>query len=200
MDNKNNCIFTFVMRATLLTLFCFLLTFCDDRKQRKHQFQYFEFYHDNTWNTAFSLKFTQSDTFFERQHFTSRRHSAEDTAVESNASYVGQLTESQTNTLDSFVRVIDWVIYDTAYEDGGLQDGSTFRFFIRNDSLSKVIHIYGDSAPVELLRLGRWIADVKAKAKLQRVDSVIAFEHANDRLLPPPVLDIKRFKPPRVGH
>lgn len=169
--------------VNMVSLLCaFVMLSCKESELKKRLFTAFEFYHDNTWTTAFSVRFSQSDTTFIRQHFASLRYSATDTSIRTNTSYIGKLSEQENNTLNSLIRNINFSRYDTSYNDEGLEDGSTFLFYIQQDSLSKIIHIYGDSAPPELLQLGRWIADLKSSLKLIEVDSLITFEHANDRL------------------
>lgn len=186
----------------IVMMFSFLCAFvmisCKRPEQKERPFTAFEFYHDNTWTTAFSIRFTQSDTVYIRQHFASMRYSATDTAIKTNTSYVGMLSEQEKESFDSLIRGIDFSKYDTSYRHDGLEDGSTFRFYIQQDSLSKIVHIYGDSAPTELLRFGQYIDDMKNDLKLIEVDSLITFQHAYNRLPPPVDVDIKKFTPPRI--
>ena len=188
----------FSMRFCRCFIFVFSITALACGTQPKElPFIAFEFYHDNTWSTAFSIRFTQSDTVYIRQHFTSSSARLTiDTSARSSSSYLGILSHQEKTSLDSFIRQIDFSVYDTSYYDGSLHDGSTFRFYIKKDSLSKIVHIYGESAPAELLHFGQWITDIKRRLRLIEVDSMITFEHANDRLPPPVNVDMRKFTPP----
>jgi hypothetical protein len=186
------------MNLLFCALLLSLLLSCSGKMESSRMVPYreFEFYHDDTWSTAFSIKFMQTDTVYIRQHFVSISNRGPEMAIKSNTSYVGCLSQQDRATLDSFIRHARFFQYDTAYEDDNLQDGSTYDFYIRTDSLSKVIHIYGDSAPPELMRFGRWITETKSRMRLVKIDSLIGFTHADDWLYPIPNVDLQKFKPP----
>ena len=146
MGKPNSNILHLVLFASLIGGGCRIVN-----KQHKHPtFDSFDFTYNNVFSNCFSIKFTQGDTVYIKRHFVA---SLEDSAY-AKASYYALLSKYQTNKLDSFIRAIDFSAYDSSYLDGS-QDGLTYQFYIRRDTIVKTIFVHSRQAPGQLLRFGR---------------------------------------------
>ena len=185
------------MKLTVFCLFNIIYMGCASSELPTFSsFKELDFSYNNEWSSCFSIKFTQSDTVYIRQHFASIRYMSQDSAVKNNASYIGILTDDQRSQLDSFIRSIDLHRYDTSYFQEGLEDGTEYKFYIKNDSLAKSIYIYGDSCPIELAKLAEWLAETRKTLQLVATDTAIIFNSHINLAPPAPVLDIRKFVPP----
>ncbi|HTE33139.1 MAG TPA: hypothetical protein VK666_22300, partial [Chryseolinea sp.] len=144
-------------RALNYLLLFLLAVSCRSNKTDKTPFKEFEFFYSDTWSSAFSIKFTQTDTAYIRQHFVSNRYKKVDSIINDNTSYIGLLDPTQKKTLDSFVLHTKFSQYDSSYDEKPVEDGITMLFFISTDSSYKTIHINSEIAPAELLNFGQWI-------------------------------------------
>jgi hypothetical protein len=180
-----------------IILICSLLVSCRSTESSAPPYKDFEFYYAGTWTESFSIRFTLTDSVYLRQHFASYRKLKGDTVFKAYTSYLSTLTPEVRSTLDSFIRHIDFAQYDTSYKDSNLKDGTAYGFYIKTDSLSKTIFIYGDNAPDELLNFGIWLSETKNKLHVVKLDTLISFKHALDWVLPPPILDSIKFTPPK---
>ena len=156
-------------------LFCFatwLLTSCDNaqKPERLENFQSIDFTYNDVFSTCFSIKFSQSDTAYIRQHFPS---SFSDN-LKSETSYFTLLTKADRITLDSFINIIPFHSYDTLYYED-FQDGEDYQFYIRKDTINKIIRIHSDSVPLALSDFKNWIVTRKEHYQLHQVDTIIHF-------------------------
>src|SRR5688572_11621446 len=103
------------MTRPLTFLFISISASCNISITPDPPFQQFEFYYNNTWTSAFSLKLTASDTVYIRQHFASNHYQKINTSITSNASYFGILSPMEKMKLDSFIRHLNFSEYDSSY-------------------------------------------------------------------------------------
>jgi hypothetical protein len=133
------------------------LTFigCDNSKQADNAltFKQFDFSYNDFFTTCFSIKFTQGDTVFIRQHLAP----AFSDSLKSDKYYFATLTTADRLKLDSFLRKMRFSVYDTSYYES-YEDGDYYQFFIANDTIQKSIFVHSDSIPTELkiLVIGLW--------------------------------------------
>ena len=183
------------MRLFLLLVgFCLTLTSCDIPKHtdKKKMFDQFDFSYNDFFSTCFSIKFTQGDTVYIRQHFAS----SSDT-LKSDTSYFAILTNFERQKLDSFLNKMKFAKYDTSYYES-YQDGDYYEFFIENDTIQKTIFVHSDSIPTEIKDFGYWIVTTKKKLKHFRIDTTVTFGSLKyflpPSVPPPPLID---FTPPK---
>lgn len=157
-------------------------------EKKQNSFQSFDFSYNDVFSTCFSIKFLQSDTVFIRQHFASMFADS----LKSNTSYYALLSKSDKSKLDSFINVIPFSKYDTAYYQE-YQDGIDFLFYIEKDTLKKLIRVHSDSVPSALIDFKNWIVKKKEKLWLHQFDTIIHFE--SEKYVVPPPMKIK-FKVP----
>jgi hypothetical protein len=165
--------------------FCFatcLLTGCDisQKPVQQESVESIDFTYNDVFSTCFSIKYSQSDTAYIRQHFTS---SFSDN-LESETSYLTLLTQADRITLDSFINKIPFHSYDTSYYED-YQDGIDYQFYIQKNNLKKCIRVHSDNVPSALTDFKNWIVKRKEQYALHRVDTTIYFESAK-YVVPPP--------------
>lgn len=179
----------------IVAAFSLILTSCDNSKpvDKKIIFNQFDFSYNDFFSTCFSIKFTQGDTVFIRQHWAS----AFSDSLKSNKNYRAILSNPERKSLDSFLNKMKFSSYDTSYYES-YEDGHYYEFFINKDSLQKTIFVHSDSIPKELKDFGYWIAATKKKLELIEIDATLEFGSLKYFLppsLPPPTI---KFKPPKV--
>ena len=107
-----------------LSLAIIILTIisCDNSKQidKRQTFKQFDFSYNDFFTTCFSIKFTQGDTVFIRQHWAS----ISDT-LKRNQNYFAILTDTERQKLDSFLDKAKFTSYDTSYYQS-YQDGDYY--------------------------------------------------------------------------
>jgi hypothetical protein len=168
---------------------------CDNSKQieKRKRFKQFDFSYNNLFATCFSIKFTQGDTVFIRQHFAP----ISDT-LKRNQNYFAILTDTERQKLDSFLDKAKFASYDTSYYQS-YEDGDYYQFYIANDTMQKTIFVHSDSIPTELKEFGYWI--VATKKNLKHYLAVTTTEFGSLKYFLPPVVDPPptiKFKPPKV--
>jgi hypothetical protein len=100
-----------MIRALLALLITGILSRCGKNSSTLPTFHAFDFSYNDTWSTGFSIKFTQKDSVFIRQHAVYANYTG-DTNVKDRTSYFAILNHSQRLTLDSFIRNIDFAKFD----------------------------------------------------------------------------------------
>lgn len=142
----------------LVAAFSLTLIGCDNYKPvaNKIIFKQFDFSYNDIFSTSFSIKFTQGDTVFIRQHWAS----AFSDSLKSNKSYRGILTDLERKKLDSFLTKMQFAKYDTAYYES-YEDGHAYEFYIKIGTFQKAIYVHSDSIPNELKDFGYWIVETK---------------------------------------
>ena len=179
----------------LVAAFSLTLTSCDNSKpvDKKRMFNQFDFSYNDFFSTCFSIKFTQGDTVFIRQHWASTFSDS----LKSNKNYRAILTDQERERLDSFLTKMKFSTYDTSYYES-YEDGHYYEFFINKDTLQKTIFVHSDSIPNELKDFGYWIVATKKKLKLTEIDTTLDFGSLKNFLppsVPPPTI---KFTPPKV--
>ena len=142
----------------------------------------FNFSYDNSFETCFSIKFTQGDTVFVREHWTSEY----DTKLKSNTNYVSIIKHSDRIFLDSLIKNMNFSKFDTAYYEG-YKDGGQYKCYIKNQYLEKTIYVHSyHNVPSELDSLKNWIYKLKSNLKLKEIDTTLSFGSVGHFLPPPP--------------
>ena len=179
----------------LVATFSLKLISCENSKpvNKKMMFNQFDFSYNDFFSTCFSIKFTQGDTVFIRQHWAS----AFSDSLKSNKNYRAILSDPERERLDSFLIKMKFATYDTSYYES-YQDGHYYEFFINKDTLKKTIFVHSDSIPNELKDFGYWIVATKKKLRLVEIDTTLEFGSLKYFLppsVPPPTI---KFTPPKV--
>jgi hypothetical protein len=185
------------MRLFLLSLLSFLTLCCDNKKPTKRKiFNDFDFSYNDVFSTCFSLKLTQGDTVFIRQHFSLEPSDL----PKKNKSYFAILDKQEREKADSFIKAIDFNRYDTIYYQD-YQDGIEYQFYINNDTTKKTVYVHSGSAPSELFEFSKWIVDTKEHLKYYSIDTTISYgslKHFLPPAVPPPTRIT--FKPPEIKN
>jgi hypothetical protein len=164
-----------------------------NNKERQQTFKSFDFSYNNVFSTCFSIKFTQSDSVFIKQHFAP----AFSCTAKSGQSYFAILSDIDRHRLDSFIFKTNFAGFDTSYYQD-FQDGEDYQFFVDKDSTQKIIYVHSDSIPNVLKSFGHWIVNLKKNLKLFTIDTVVNFGSVRHFLpLSAPTPTIK-FTPPKV--
>ncbi|ANI88004.1 hypothetical protein A9P82_00915 [Arachidicoccus ginsenosidimutans] len=163
------------------------------KKNKKPLFDMFEFSFDGYGTSAFSLKFTQSDTIFIKEYFSYYNY---DTS-KNNKTYFALLSNNQRKTLDSFINKTDFQKFDSSYDEQ-YTDGIMYRFYFQKDSVQKIINVRSHHVPKELDTLYKWIYFTKGSLPLHQIDSTIIFHHTEgfEPLSIP--IELKKFTVPKV--
>ena len=171
-------------------------TSCENSKSgdKNIMFNQFDFSYNDFFSTCFSIKFTQGDTVFIRQHWAS----AFSDSLKSNKNYRAILSDPERERLDSFLTKMKFATYDASYYES-YQDGHYYEFFINMDTLHKTIFVHSDSIPNELKDFGYWIVATKKKLTLVEIDTTLEFGSLKyflpPSVQPPPI----KFTPPKVN-
>ena len=162
-------------------------------KKLGQAFQSFDFSYNDVFSTCFSIKFTQSDTVFIKQHFAF----AFSETPKSGQSYYAILSNIDKQKIDSFINGINFFILDTIYYES-YEDGVEYQFFIDKESRRKLVYVHSDSVPTNVKNFAFWIADLKKKLKIYPVDTTFSFEsvrHFIPQKVPEPTI---KFTPPKI--
>jgi hypothetical protein len=166
---------------------------CDNSQiDKSRAFNQFDFSYNNFFTTCFSIKFTQGDTVFIRQHFASMADTLKDAK-----NYFAILSDKERQKLDSFLNRMKFETYDTSYYQS-YEDGAYCQFYFANDTLQKVVFIHSDSIPAELKEFSDWIVSTKKNLKHHLADAAIEFgslKYFLPETLPPSEI---KFTPPKV--
>lgn len=163
------------------------------KKQLRQPVKSFDFSYNDVFSTCFSIKFTQTDTVFIKQHFAP---SFSDNP-KSRQSYYAILSDSNKQKLDSFLNGINFLLLDTTYKEP-YEDGIEYQFFIDKDNVRKLVYVHSDSIPASVKALAFWIVDLKKKLKIYPVDTTFSFESVRNFLpnkVPEPTI---KFTPPKI--
>lgn len=179
----------------IIAAFSLALTSCDNPKSagKKIMFHQFDFSYNDFFSTCFSIKFTQGDTVFIRQHWASAFFDT----LKSNKNYRAILSNPERARLDSFLTKMVFVSYDSSYYEY-YEDGHYYEFFINKDTFQKTIFVHSDSIPNELKDFGYWIVATKKKLRFIEIDTTLDFGSLKYFLppsVPPPTI---KFTPPKV--
>ena len=170
-------------KAYVLTFFaCLTIMGCDNLSKKESVFKEFDFSYGNTFETCFSIKFTQGDTVFIREHWTSEY----DTKLKSKTNYVSIIRHTDRITLDSLIKSINFSKFDTVYYED-YADGRQYKYYIKNQHIDKTVYVHSyHNVPSELDSLTHWIYNLKSNLKLKKIDTTLSFGSVGKFLPPPP--------------
>jgi hypothetical protein len=151
---------------------------------KENDFDSFEYSYAGTFSTVFSIKFTNSDTIFLREHWNSGgNENIQFPKPETN--YFAVLTKLQRNELSNLIKKMNFKTINSEYFEN-YSDGSAFNIVIRKGKFKKKVFVHSHNIPKELDSLSGWIYYTKMKLKLTEINKKLEFESAKPVLLPPP--------------
>ena len=164
------------MRVVILLIILFGILSCKIKKKQK-SFDEFDFTFTDIFSTHFSIKFTQGDTVFIREHW-----SVEEKGMPiSKTNYISLLNHSDRLKLESLIKEVNFQTLDTNYYEE-YSDGFESKFYIKNDGASKLISLHSYNAPKKLDSLNNWIVELKRGLKLNIIKNRLQF---SSLFLPP---------------
>jgi len=165
------------------------LTFLVSCSKRERDFDYLEYSYGGTFSTVFSLKFTEKDSVFLREHWNNGN--IEYPKAETN--YFAIINDSQRKELTELIKKIDFRKIDSEYYENYL-DGSAFQIVIKQGKFEKKVFVHSHKIPKELKSLSDWIIKIKQNLKLTRTDKNLQFKSKNGILPPPPPPSIEKIR------
>ena len=178
--------------ALITWLFLFSCT-RSNRTIREYAYDQFEFSYNDFFHQAYTIKFSQSDSVLMRQYFASSLFNN----LKSQTSYWAQLSAFDKLQLDSVLSAINLFDFDSSYYED-YEDGSEFQFFIRKDTMQKLIYVRSHFPPKELELLNTLLGDFKDSLMFSPIDTVWRFESANKFHPPPILIPAEKFVTPKV--
>ncbi|RKE87705.1 hypothetical protein BXY58_1837 [Epilithonimonas arachidiradicis] len=157
-----------------------LILSCNEKK-----YDEFEFSYGNTFETDFSIKFTQNDSVYLRENWSPNDSNDDIPYPKSNTNYTAILTKKEKEKLNTFLNKIDFKKFDTAYIEN-YQDGEQFNLYFKKNYFEKTIFVRSHHSPQELDSLKNWIVGVKRNLKLTKTKKVLAFKSKFNPIPPPP--------------
>jgi hypothetical protein len=168
-------------RKLFFILFLTLLISCSKNEK---DFDSFEYSYGGTFSTLFSIKFTENDTIFIREHWNvSERYGKKFPKAKTN--YFAILTKEQRNQLSKLLKKIDFKKFESEYYQDYV-DGSAYQIIIKKDNFKKAVYVHSHKVPKELDSLSHWIYTTKENLKLFETSKKFDFESINGILPPPP--------------
>lgn len=169
-------------RQLFIILFLTLLLSCSEKER---DFDSLEYSYGDTFSTVYSIKFTENDTVYLREHWNGVEMLGTPKIPKEKTNYFAVLSEGQRNQLTELVRTIDFnEINSEYYQD--YEDGSSYQIIIKKDSFKKTVFVHSDSVPQKLERLSKWINEIKNTLKLIETSSQLEYESMNGFMSPPP--------------
>lgn len=164
------------MKVVIILIMLFGFFSCEIKEKQK-SFDEFDFTFTDIFSTHFSIKFTEGDTVFIREHW-----SVEGKGMPiSMTNYISVLKHSDRLKLDFLIKEANFQTLDTNYYEE-YSDGFESKFYIKNDGTSKLISLHSYNAPKKLDSLNNWIVELKRGLKLNRIKDKLQF---NSLFLPP---------------
>ena len=164
----------------IICISIFLIS-CSDKEK---DFDSFEYSFAGTFSTVYSIKFTDSDTVFMREHWNSGRYENGKFPKE-RTNYFALLNIQQRNELSELLQKINFKKVDSEYFEN-YSDGSAFQLVIKKGNFEKKIFVHSHKIPKELDSLSRWINYTKRKLKLTETNREFEFKSVEGLLPPPP--------------
>lgn len=166
----------FIQNKILILLILILLMGC-----KKQEFDEFDFSYGNTFETDFSIKFSnKNDSIFLYENWAPENNQL----PRSKTSYISALNKSQKLKLDSFISNIDFKSLDTLYFEK-YQDGEYYNFFIKKGKIRKTIKVHSHDAPQSLSSFAHWIYKTKKSLQLTETPRSFEFKSQNFYIKPP---------------
>jgi len=170
-------------KGIIITLIFLAFISCSEREK---DFDSFEYSYAGTFSTVFSIKFSNSDTLFLREHWN-RGGNENFQFPKSKTNYFAILTEQQKNELSSLIHKVNFKEMNSEYFED-YSDGSAFSIIIRKGDFEKKVFVHSHKIPKELDSLSGWIYYTKMKLILTETKEKLEFESVKALLPPPPPL------------
>lgn len=162
----------------------FISIFLISCSEKEKDFDSFEYSYGGTFSTLFSIKFTDNDTVFMREHWNSGRYE-NGKFPKAKTNYFALLTIQQRNELSSILKKINFKKIDSEYFEN-YSDGSAFQLIIRKENFEKKVFVHSHKIPKELDSLASWINYTKINLKLTEINRELEFRSIEGILPPPP--------------
>jgi hypothetical protein len=169
-----------------------ILTILVSCSKNEKDFDSFEYSFGGTFSTLYSIKFTENDTVFLREHWNTSEIYGNEKIPKAKTNYYAILTKKQRNKLSELLSKIDFTkIRSEYFED--YSDGSSYQFVIKKDTLKKNVFVHSHKVPKELDSLSKWICITKKKLKLTETNKKLQFESIRGVMPPPPPPPIEKI-------
>jgi hypothetical protein len=165
--------------------FILLLTLLISCSKNEKDFDSFEYSYGGTFSTLFSIKFTENDTIFLREHWNAKERSDGKKFPKEKTNYFAILTKEQRNQLSELLKKIDFKKLKSEYHQDYV-DGTAYQIIIKKDNFKKAVFVHSNKVPKELDSLSHWIYITKENLKLIETSKNFDFESVNGILPPPP--------------
>lgn len=169
------------MRILLYFVLILLLLISCSKKEK--DFNYFEYSYGSTFSSAFSIKFTNNDTVYLREHWNSHIRNDGTKYPEAQTTYFAILTADQRRKLSDLINKIDLKEVKPQYFDD-YEDGSAYQIIVEKQALRKTIFVHSLSAPKELDSLSIWINKIKENIQLTKITTELEFKSIDGILTP----------------
>ena len=175
------------MKLKLIILLSLALLISCSKKEK--DFDSFEYTYSGTFSTVFSLKITDKDSVFLREHWNNGNIEY----PKSETNYFAIINEKQRTELTKLIRKIDFRKINSEYYENYL-DGSAFQIFIRKGKFEKRVLVHSYKIPKELESLSDWLNNTKQNLKLTKTSKNLKFISADGILPPPPPPPIEKVQ------
>lgn len=169
------------MKKEIFIISILVLLISCSRKEK--DFDSFEYSYSGTFSTLFSIKFTENDTIFLREHWNASERSDNKKFPKAQTNYFAILTKKQKNQLSELLKKIDFKNINPEYSED-YSDGSSYQLIIEKGSSKKTVFVHSHKVPKELDSLSNWIYITKENLKLTETKKELTFKSIN-RILPP---------------
>ncbi|MNX54780.1 hypothetical protein D3C86_855230 [compost metagenome] len=173
------------MKRQLLIITLFVLLNSCSKKEK--DFDSFEYSYSGTFSTVFSIKFTENDTIFLREHWNAGERSDNIKFPKAEKNYFAILTKEQRNQLGDLLKKIDLKKINSHYFEN-YADGDAYQLIIKKDTMKKTVFVHSYNVPKELDTLSNWIYKTKENLKLIETNRKLYFRSLKELLPPPPPL------------
>ncbi|HEX8014109.1 MAG TPA: hypothetical protein VF465_02640 [Flavobacterium sp.] len=168
-----------------------ILTLLISCSKNKKDFDSFEYSYAGTFSTVFSIKFTENDTIFLREHWNAKERSDGKKFPKEKTNYFAILTKEQRNQLSELLKKIDFKKIKSGYFED-YSDGDAYQIIIKKDTFEKTVLVHSYNVPKELDSLSNWIYITKENLKLIETNKELDFKSIIELLPPPPPPPIKK--------
>lgn len=167
-----------------------VLTLLISCSKNEKDFDSFEYSYAGTFSTVFSIKFTQNDTIYLREHWNAKERSDGKKFPKEKTNYFAILTKEQRSQLSELLKKIDFKKIKSGYYEDYV-DGDAYQLIIKKDTLKKTVFVHSYNVPKELDSLSNWIYKTKENLKLIETNKEFDFKSIKKLLPPTPPPPIK---------
>ena len=171
------------MKKQIFNILILTILFSCSKKDK--DFDSFEYSYSGTFSTVFSIKFTENDSVFLREHWNASERYGGPKFPKAKTNYFAIITKEQRNQLSELLNRIDFKKINSEYFED-YSDGSAYQIIIAKNNVKKTVLVHSHSVPKELDSLSKWIYKTKQNLKLIEINKEFDFESIHGILPPPP--------------